>query len=398
MSKLSLKDIFYKPISGEWGNEPADDYVEIIKTNNILNFGKIDFSNTTLREVETKKVEIKKLEYGDILVEKSGGSPANPVGRVCFFNKNEGTYLTNNFMSTLRLKNSNFDSKYVFYYLFDLYRKKVVLNFQNQTTGIINFKLDRYLDEITISQIDLGKQKQIAKTLDKANELIELRKESITKLDVLAKSIFIDMFGNPVSNPKGWEINKFEKYIDYIGDIGSNGSNAVISKNLKMSDKKDFALMIRTTNLNKNDFYNDVKYVSEETYNFFKKSKIYGGEIIMNKIGSAGKFWIMPKLNVPVSLGLNQLMIKLKDLNTKFLYYFLSTDYGQVMIASKTNGAVTKSITKGAVKDFDIAVPPIDLQNKFAKIIEKIEEQKSLYEKELEKLQINFDALLQKSF
>ena len=106
----------------------------------------------------------------------------------------------------------------------------------------------------------------------------------------------------------------------------------------------------------------------------------------------------MPQLNIPVSLGLNQLMIKLKDLNTKFLYYFLSTEYCQIMIASKTNGAVTKSITKGAVKDFDIAVPPKDLQNKFAKIIEKIEEQKSLYEKELEKLEENFQALLQKSF
>ena len=250
--------------------------------------------------------------------------------------------------------------------------------------------------EINLPTID--KQKLIAKTLDKANELIELRTESIKKLDALAKSIFIDMFGDPLSNPKKWVIEKVKKYIEYMGDIGSNGSNTVISKNLKMFDTENYALMIRTTNLNKNDFTNNLKYVEKETYDFFKKSKIFGGEIIMNKIGSAGKFWKMPYLNRPVSLGLNQLVIRLKDLNIEYFYYLLSTEYMQVVIDSKTNGAVTKSITKGAVNDIDIIVPPIDLQNKFAKIIEKIEEQKTLYTQELEKLQTNFDALLQKSF
>ena len=59
---------------------------------------------------------------------------------------------------------------------------------------------------------------------------------------------------------------------------------------------------------------NNLKYVSERTYNLFKKTKVYGGEIIMNKIGSAGKYWIMPNLNRPVSLGLNQLMMTFNNL------------------------------------------------------------------------------------
>ncbi len=252
--------------------------------------------------------------------------------------------------------------------------------------------------KIKIPLPSLTKQKEIAKTLDKAQELIELRKESIKKLDALSKLIFIDIFGDPYSNIFSWKIEKFDNYIDYIGDIGSNGSNAVISKNLKMLDNEDYAFMVRTTNLNKNDFSSDVKYVSKETYNFFKKSKIFGGEIIMNKIGSAGKFWIMPFLNKPVSLGLNQLVIRLKNLDIKYLFYLLSTDYGKIIINSKTNGAVTKSITKGAVKDIDIMVPPFEEQKSFALKIEVIEEQKYIYEAQLTKLQANFDALLAQSF
>lgn len=177
---VKLQDIFSKPISGEWGDEPDEnDFVKIIKTNNILNTGHINYNNITLRKIDHKAVELKKLEYGDILIEKSGGSPANPVGRVCFFEKENEVFLTNNFMSTLRVSNEQFHHRYVFYAMSFLYKKRVVLNFQNQTTGIINLKLDRYLSTIKIKQVDLTKQIEIAKALHKAQELIALRKASI---------------------------------------------------------------------------------------------------------------------------------------------------------------------------------------------------------------------------
>ena len=185
-------------------------------------------------------------------------------------------------------------------------------------------------------------------------------------------------------------------YIDYIGDIGSNGSNEVVAKNLKMLDSEDYALMIRTTNLTSNDFTKNVKYISKETYDFFKKSKIYGGEIIMNKIGSAGDFWIMPNLNRPVSLGLNQFVIRLKDLNTMYLFYYLSSNYGRALIKSNLNGAVTKSITKLAVKELPLIYPALDKQMKF-------EQEISILNKLKQKITIShsetlFQSLLQQAF
>ena len=61
-----------------------------------------------------------------------------------------------------------------------------------------------------------------------------------------------------------------------------------------------------------NDFTNNVKYISKESYDFFKKSKLFGGELIICKIGSAGLNYVMPNLNRPVSLGLNQIMVRLR--------------------------------------------------------------------------------------
>lgn len=244
----------------------------------------------------------------------------------------------------------------------------------------------------------LAHQKRIAKILSDCEALIQKRKESINLLDKLLKSTFLEMFGDPGVNPKGWQEKKLNEHIEYIGDIGSNGSNAIISKNLIMHDKENYALMVRTTNLKSNDFINKTKFFSKETYEFFSKSKIYGGEIIMNKIGSAGEFWIMPNLNRPVSLGLNQLVIRLKNINTVYLYYYFSTNYGKQVIQSQVKGAVTKSITKGAVKSLPLLFPPIEIQNEFSAIAEKMDLLKSKFNNSLSELENLYDSLSQRAF
>ncbi|MEH6745791.1 MAG: restriction endonuclease subunit S [Maribacter arcticus] len=254
------------------------------------------------------------------------------------------------------------------------------------------------LNKIKIPLPPLETQKLIAQILDDAAALRDKTAQLLKEYDLLAQSIFLDMFGDPSLNVKNWEKKKCGEYISYLADIGSNGANKVVSKKLVMTESEDYALMIRTTNFTKNDFKNNVKYVSKEVYDFFKKSQIFGGEIIMNKIGSAGDFWLMPKLDKPVSLGLNQFVIRLENIETLYFYYFLSTDYGRINIKSRINGVATKSITKTAVRDLPILVPPIKLQKQFAEKIALIEQQKALAKQELQESEDLFNCLLQKAF
>ena len=303
------------------------------------------------------------------------------------------SYITSNAMSLDDLDVSKVDLKFLKYALQKRGFNDVITGaVQPQITATNLNKIDLLIPE------KLEDQQKIAQQLSQIEVLINKREESIKLLDELTKSTFLDMFGDPGINRKKFPIKKFGEHIDYIGDIGSNGSNANISANLEMLDTEDYAIMIRTVNLNANDFKNNIKYVSKKTYDYFKKSKINGGEIIMNKIGSAGKIWIMPYLNRPVSLGLNQLMIRLKELNTNYLYYLLSTNYGQMIINSKVNGAVTKSITKGAVKELPLLYPPIELQNKFAEIVTQIENIKTIYQNSLTELNNLFGSIAQKAF
>lgn len=182
---------------------------------------------------------------------------------------------------------------------------------------------------------------------------------------------------------------KLANFIQNIFDIGSNGSDENISKNLKMLDNEDYAYMVRTLNFNANNFKNNMKYVSQETYEYFKKSKIFGDEIIINKIGCPGSLWLMPRLDKPVSLGLNQYALVINEkINTHYLYYNLKNI--EEYIKSQAHGTTTKTLTKQDIKDIKIFIfNNISIQNKISFFLDKLNEKIELNKKineELEKM------------
>ena len=290
----------------------------------------------------------------------------------------------------------NLDKKANVKFLYYFFSKR---GFNDVVSGGVQKQITiQNLQRIEIPLPNLATQQRIAAILDQADAIIQNNRAIVQKYDALTQSLFLDMFGDPVRNEKGWEKRKLNDFLEVLVDVGSNGGNDWVSANIKMKDEEDYALMIRTVNLNKNDFENNLKYVSEETYNLFKKTKVYGGEIIMNKIGSAGEFWLMPYLNRPVSLGLNQLMMTFKNLDKFYFYFYFSTNYGKRLINSKLNGATTKSITKTALRDLDILYPPMELQNQFAERVAMIEAQKQQAQLELAKSEELFASLLQRAF
>ena len=254
--------------------------------------------------------------------------------------------------------------------------------------------------ELKISfPLNIEEQQRIVKILDKAEEIRIKKKLANEKLDEFLKSTFIDMFGDPVTNPNNYQFVCLGDLTTEICDIGSNGSNAVVAKNLKMSDTEDYAYMIRAVNFSDNNIFENMKYVSKEVYDFFRKSQIFGNEIIMCKIGSAGKFWLMPKLNKPTSLGLNSFLMRFNDnTNRIFIYHYLNTSYGQIEINTRVSGAVTKSITKGAIRTIPVYLPDIEQQNQFAQIVQKVEAQKEKHQKVIEQMDSLFNSLMQQAF
>ena len=256
-----------------------------------------------------------------------------------------------------------------------------------------------YLENIKIPIISLEKQKMIIKILKNIDIFIDKNKQIKNELSFLNKSLFTTMFGDIKTNDKNWKIDKFNKIISILTDYHANGSYKVLKDNVELLDFKEYALMIRTTDLENDNFIQGVKYINEKAYNFLKKTKIFGGEIIINKIGSAGNVYLMPILNRPVSLGMNQFMIRLKeDYNNIFYYKLLKTDHYNNIIKNNVQGAVTKTITKDAIKNIDVIIPPIELQNKFAEKVEKIEKLSFEIEEAIKEAENLYNSLISKYF
>ena len=246
---------------------------------------------------------------------------------------------------------------------------------------------------------DSTSQKKVAIMLDKCNELIEKHKQTLEKYDMLIKSRFIEMFGDPTTNPMNWEIKPMGELLSILTDFSSNGSYKTLDSNVIMYDEPNYALMIRTTDLESGDFSNNVKWVDEKAYNLLSKSKVFGNEIIMNKIGSAGKVYLMPELNRPVTLGRNAFLFRYKEsINSVYIYFLLTSEYGQNEIKPYIRGAVTKTITKDDARKIRIPVPPITLQNKFATFVQQIDKSKFAVQKALEKAETLYKSLMQQYF
>ena len=156
----SLSSLIAESYPGEWGKEAKNNNgVKVLRTTNFQNNGHIDYSDVIVRYIEQKKIEKKCLRTGDIILERSGGTKDNPVGRVVLFEA-EGEYMFNNFTQLLRpIKSVN--PYYLFFYLHTSYNadKASMRAMASQTTGIQNLNMTDYMaKEIPLPSLEEQEQ------------------------------------------------------------------------------------------------------------------------------------------------------------------------------------------------------------------------------------------------
>ena len=253
--------------------------------------------------------------------------------------------------------------------------------------------------KIEISVPALSEQGILVDKLKHLTQLIADKKKQLNLFDEIIKSRFIEMFGDPNSNEKGWTVSTLGEYMTLLTDFSANGSYELLDSNVVMYDEPNYAVMVRTTDLEAGNLTDGVKYIDQTAYELLSKSKLYGGELIMNKIGSAGKIYIMPQIDKPASLGRNAFMFRFDDrINMFYLYALLSSDYGIKEIQQYVRGAVTKTITKESTRSIRVIVPPIELQEQYATFVEQVDKSKFAVQQALDKAQLLFDSLMQKYF
>ena len=247
--------------------------------------------------------------------------------------------------------------------------------------------------EVEIPLPPLEEQKHIADILDKASNLIGLRKQQLEKMDLLIKSKFIDMFGNPVTNPKGWEVKKLKDICTKLTD-GTHFS----PENLEKGQYK----YVTAKNIKENGFdFTNISYVNEKVHReIFSRCNPEYGDILYIKDGVTAGIAQINTLNEEFSLLSSVALLKQ---NRKIVnkYYFreaLNNNHMYDRIRENMGGAAITRLTIAKINVLRIPVPPTELQNQFAEFVEKVEKQKAVMQQSLEKMEMNYKALMQEYF
>lgn len=192
-TSVPLAELIDKSFPGEWGTEDENgNGTKVIRTTNITNSDKLDLSDVVTRNIVAAKLQKKQLCRGDILLERSGGTKDNPVGRVAYFDE-DGVFVTNNFTQTLRC-NDNIESRYLFYFLYYFYNlnKMKIRSMGNQTTGIQNLNMDDYMQiSVIVPPRDL--QKRFISIVTQADKSKFELQQAIDKIDKVMKSLINDI-------------------------------------------------------------------------------------------------------------------------------------------------------------------------------------------------------------
>lgn len=315
-------------------------------------------SNEHITDTAVTTTNIRKVKKGTVIM-----SFKLTVGKCAITTKD---LYTNEAIMAFNLKEGyDICPDYLYYYLSNY-------NWRGANKAVMGITLNK----ATISQQKVGypplsEQQAIVAELDKINELISLKKAQLSDLDALAQSIFYDMFGDPIENEKGWEVKKLGEVCD-VRD-GTHDSPQYLS------ESEYFLITSKNIQGDIIDYAN-VNYISKEDYDSInKRSYVDEGDIIMGMIGTIGKPIIVHKNNLKFCVK-NVALIKFPEsclVKNVYVKALLDNDSYKQYLLSLNKGGTQKFVALGTLRTLKCPLPPLSLQQDFAKRVELIEQQKA---------------------
>ena len=159
--------------------------------------------------------------------------------------------------------------------------------------------------------------------------------------------------------PSDWLLYKVDDLIDLLTDYDANGSFASVAENVKVYDHEEYAWYVRSTDLENNSKMSEVRYVDKSSYNFLKKTALYGGELLFLKRGDIGKVYLFEMKTKRATVAPNLYLLKLNSISfSKYLYYFFLSKRGQSQLISKNASTTLGALYKDDVKSVYVPLPP----------------------------------------
>lgn len=365
-----------QPPKKEWSSEKKDGYIRMLQIR--------DFTQDKEKYIEyvKDKSTLKKCRKDDILIGRYGAS----VGKILI--GLEGAY---NVAIVKTIPDENIlDKNYLYYFLIAPTFQGYIKNAGTRAAQSGFNKSD--LENLFLPLPPLSMQKEIVERLDKADALRQKDQELVAQYDHLAQALFIDLFGDPVTNEKGWERKKLGEVCSKITD-GTHDTPERLKEGVKFITGKHIK-----------PFYIDYEnsdYVTEEIHNqIYKRCNPEYEDVLYTNIGVNYATAAMNIVDYEFSMKNVALLKNNRNIfRGRFLESLLNFEDYKVKLKNRLGvGGAQQFLSLKQIKDIEILLPPISLQNQFAEIIENIEAQKAKAKKQAEESENLFQSLLQEAF
>lgn len=246
------------------------------------------------------------------------------------------------------------------------------------------------LETLSIEIPNISEQNKIAQTLYKVEQLVNFRKQQLAKLDELVKARFVEMFGEPVSNPMGWEKKKLQDVCYKLTD-GTHFSP-------ESYDEGDYKY-ITAKNIKSDGFdFSNITYVPESVHRtIYERCNPELGDVLYIKDGATTGIAMVNSLEEEFSLLSSVALLKQnrKVIDGRFLCGVLNNAEMYKSIRSNMGGAAITRLTIAKLQKIMVIVPPLPLQKQFATFVKRVDQQKQTVQQSLEKLELMKKALMQ---
>ena len=330
--------------------------------------------------------------YTDDLIISCSGT----VGKVSIIKHDDPKGIISQALLTLRVNKDLILPEFLKYFFssYEGYNSLV-----SRSTGSVQVNISKraVIEEIPLKLPPLDVQRKIVHYLSLIDKKIETNKKINKNLDDILDSIFKENFIKEFDNDNNdWKIKNIGELPLIITDYVANGSFASLKENVTILDYEEYAYFIRNTDLKSKSFQ---KFVNKHSYDFLKKSSLFGNEVIISNVGDVGSVFLCPFLDKPMTLGNNMILVKSRDdaINLNFyLFLLFRSNYGQYLISTITAGSVQSKFNKTEFKSLELTMPNDELIIKFNNLVSPIFDYKNKISDEIVRLTKLRDTLLPK--
>lgn len=258
-------------------------------------------------------------------------------------------------------------------------------------SGSTRFKLTKSdASRMPISYpLDIQEQKRIAGTLNKADALKQKREQANQIANSILQAVFVQMFGDPATNPMQWQISRIGDYARIRYGTGSPPPY-----------ERSGIPFIRATNIKMGKIVKkEMKFISSESASKIEKCKLHEGNLLLVRSGANTGDCAFVPIEYDGSYAAYDLILEFnKDLNSRFVWALMNMNYGRSIMKPLTKRAAQPHINAEQVSAIKVPKPPIELQQRFATIIQKLNDVQEKQENTIQEIRVLFNSLMSKAF